>query len=351
MQRPQALKTVLAAVLGVALVAGAAGWWAAYTRSGQDWLLARILPALFAAHPVMSFDGLRVFLCGTGSPLVAPGHAQSCIAVMAGDELYVVDAGMGAAGTFQANGESMERLHTILLTHYHSDHITGIPDVNLNSWVAGRREPIRVLGPTGVQRVVDGFNEAFALDYGYRVAHHGAEFLPPDAGPMLAETIAPGVVLQKEGLVVTAFEVDHRPVEPAFGYRFDYRGRSVVVSGDTVVTANLQNAAKDADLLLHDALSLPIVRALGVAARQTGHRAAAIFDDIPSYHAHADELGALAEDAGVKLLALYHLLPAPRNYVMDQVFRRDLPDDALFTVDGMVFELPSGSDDIRVHTP
>lgn len=345
------MKAVLAAIMGVALVVGATGWWVVYTRSGQDWLLARTLPAFFETQPVMSFDGLRVFLCGTGSPLIAPGHAQSCIAVMAGDDLHIVDAGMGAAGTFQFNGESMVPLRTILLTHFHSDHITGIPDVNLNSWVAGRSEPIRVLGPTGVERVVAGFNEAFGLDYGYRVAHHGAEFLPPAAAPLLAETIAPGVVLQEDGLVVTAFPVDHRPVEPAVGYRFDYRGRSVVVSGDTVVTASLQTAAKGADLLLHDALSLPIVRALGVAAREAGNRGATILEDIPSYHAHAAELGALAAAAEVDMLALYHLLPVPRNYLMDQVFRRDLPNDAVFTVDGMVFELPSGSQDIHVRTP
>ena len=345
------MKAFLTTLAGVALLVATAGWYVVYTRSGQDWLLARTLPALFANQPVMSFDGLRVFLCGTGSPLIAPGHAQSCIAVMADDDLYVVDAGMGAAGTFQFNGESLMPLRSILLTHFHSDHITGIPDVNLNSWVMGRKEQIRVRGPVGVERVVAGFNEAFGLDYGYRTAHHGADFLPPELAPMLAETIEPGIVLEEDGLTITAFPVDHFPVEPAFGYRFDYRGRSVVVSGDTVVTVSLMNAAKGADLLFHDALCLPIIRALGTAAREAGNRGAAILQDIQSYHAHAVQLGPLVEAAEVDMLALYHLLPVPRNYLMDQVFRRDLPDDAVVTVDGMVFELPSGSEDIHVHTP
>lgn len=345
------LKAVFAVVAVVVLLLGAAGWFVTHTRSGQDWLLARTIPALFANQPVTSFDGLRVFLCGTASPLVAPGCAQSCVAVMAGDDLYIVDAGMSAAATFQFNGETLAPARALLLTHFHSDHITGIPDINLNSWVMGRRQPLRVLGPTGVERVVGGLNEAFALDYDYRVAHHGEALLPPELAPMAAETIAPGVVIEDDRLVVTAFPVDHRPVSPAVGYRFDYRGRSVVVSGDTVVTDSLRDAAQGADLLLHDVLSLPIVQALQAAAQAAGNRAAKIMADIPSYHALASELGALAESANVGQLAVYHFVPVPRNYLMEQIYRSELPSDAVMTVDGMVFELPGDSQEIDVHAP
>ena len=341
----------LALAFVAAVVAGAA-WYLAATSRGQDMALATSIPLLFGEAPVVSFDGLRVFVCGAASPLGAPGSAQTCVAVLAGEQLYIVDAGAGAAATFQFAGESLAPLQALLITHFHSDHITGIPDVNLNSWVMGRAMPLQVVGPVGVERVVAGFNEALALDYGYRVAHHGAELLPPELGPMQAKVIDNGVVLDRHGLVVTAFPVDHSPVAPAVGYRFDYGGRSVVISGDTVVTDTLRSAAQDADLLLHDVLSRPIVRALEAAARSTGRlRQAKVLADIQSYHAGADELGELADRAAVGQLALYHFVPVPSNFLMRRIYQRELPKDAVLTVEGTVFELPRGSDEIRIHAP
>lgn len=346
------MRRIAALALAALALLGAATWYLLGTRSGQDMALAALVPRLVDRAPVTEYDGLRVFLCGTASPLVAPGHAQACVAVLAGEDLYLVDAGMGAAGTFAFSGESLVPLRAVLLTHFHSDHITGLPDVNLNSWVAGRRQPLQVVGPIGVGRVVAGFNEAFALDYGYRVAHHGAAMLPLELAVLEARTVAAGIVLDQGGLVVTAFPVDHAPVAPAFGYRFDYRGRSVVVSGDTLVTDSMRTAARSADLLLHDALSLPIVRALEEGARAAGQlRLAKIMADIPSYHAHAAQLGELAASAGVRQLALYHFVPAPRNLLMRQVFRRDLPANAMLAEDGLVVELPGGSSAIDVHWP
>lgn len=339
-----AIALVLAAAIGV--------WFAVGTRSGQDMLFSRVATAVFSNTTDASFDGLRVFVCGSASPLIAPGHAQSCLAITAGDDLYLVDAGMGSIGPMQFAGEPLQHLRAIFVTHFHSDHITGIPDFNLNSWVTGRPEPLRVIGPAGVERVVAGFNEAFALDAGYRVAHHGDELLPSHLGVMAAESVREGVILTQDELTVTAFSVDHSPVTPAFGYRFDYGGRSVVVSGDTVLTESLREAATNADLLIHDALSLPMVSALERAARAAGsERAAKIFADIPSYHAHAAELPALAESANVGMLALYHFIPTPRNYLMWQMFKRDLPGDVVLTTDGTVFELPRGTEVVRVRQP
>ncbi len=146
--------------------------------------------------------------------------------------------------------------------------------------------------------------------------------------------------------------MDHSPVEPAYGYRFDYGGRSVVVSGDTVVTESLANAARRADLLLHDALSLPIVRALQAGAEQAGRaRQAKVLLDIQDYHAAAVDLPALAESAGVGMLALYHFVPAPGNILFERVFARDQPRETVMTVEGMVFELPRGTDQVRVRSP
>lgn len=334
-------------IVGLGLMVAVGATYVLGTRHGQDLALERAARGIFASVVPAEYDGLRVFLCGTGSPL--PGRAQACVAVTAGESLYLVDSGAGSPATMQMHGQPMAHLRAILLTHLHTDHITGIPDMNLASWVVGRGEPLRILGPVGVDRVVRGYNEVLALDRGFRVAHHGAELLAPELGVMHAETVEPGVVLEDNGLTITAFVVNHEPITPAFGYRFDYRGRSVVISGDTVVTDSLEAAARGADLLLHDVLSKRIVRTLEAAAIKAGaSRQAKIFADIPTYHAHAVELGPLAERTGVRMLGVYHFVPPPRNYLMERIYRHDLPNGTVLTRDGTEFKLPAESTAIHV---
>ena len=166
---------------------------------------------------------------------------------------------------------------------------------------------------------------------------------------MRAETVAPGVIVEDDGLTITAFTVNHAPIAPAYGFRFDYQGRSVVVSGDTVVTFNLEAAARAVDLLLHDVLSTRIVRTMEAAAAEAGaSRLAQIFDDITTYHAPAVELGGLVERTGVRMLGVYHFVPPPRNYLMERIYRLDLPADTVLTRDGTEFKLPAQSSAIHV---
>jgi ribonuclease Z len=332
-------------LVGVGLLAALA--W--QSPAVQDWLLQRLAGAVLRQAAAEDFDGLRVQLCGTSSPLPAPGRAQACVAIEAGGSLYVVDAGAGSAQVAALTGLPMASLRAVLLTHFHSDHIAALPEFNLNSWVAGRAAPLEVFGPAGVEQVVGGLNQAYGLDREYRVAHHGAELMRPDLGVMTPRPISVGRVLEHEGLSVTAFEVDHSPVRPAVGYRFDYRGRSVVVSGDAVVSAELIAAAQGADLLLQDALSLPIIQTLETAFR--GTRMEKILHDIQDYHAATSDMAALVESTGVGQLALYHLVPAPRNALFEKIFTRDLPLGTILTEDGMTFELPAGSDRIEVRSP
>ena len=313
----------------------------------QDLLLGRIIALATQPTPAAAFDGLRVFMCGTASPLPAPDRAQACVAVMAGERLYLVDAGAGSARTLSLARIDLSRLAGVLVTHFHSDHIASLGDFNLNSWVAGRPVPLEVFGPEGVTEVVAGFNMAYRLDAGYRVLHHGEELLPPELAVMQARTIEPGAVLAEDDFVVTAFRVDHDPVSPAVGYRFDYRGRSVVISGDAVVNDDLINAARDADLLLQDALSTPIVAALEKATQ--GTRVSKIFHDIPDYHAATEDMTRLLNATNVRQLALYHLVPPPQNFLLEKIFVRDLPTGTLLTEDGMTFDLPAGSEEINVY--
>jgi len=337
-------------LLSVVLALGAAYLAATRTTAGQDFVLQRMVQAAMSTPASEVYDGLRVFMCGTSSPLPAADRAQACVAITAGEDLYLVDAGAGSPRVMNVAREPLAGLQSILLTHFHSDHIAAIGDFNLLSWVAGRAQPLVIMGPPGVERVVAGFNEAYALDAGYRVAHHGAELLPPELYEMQAAVIEPGIILERNGLVVRAFNVDHQPVAPAVGYRFDFRGRSVVISGDTVAAAELREAAQGADLLLHDAISLPIIRAMEDGARSAGRaRQAQILHDIQGYHAATTTLPELALEAGVKQLALYHLVPPPQNFLLEKVFARDLPDGVIITDDAMVFELPANSEEILVR--
>ena len=295
------------------------------------------------------FDGLKITLCGTSSPIPAPGRAQACVAVETPEHLYIVDAGSGSAATANLSGVPMEKLRGILITHFHSDHISDIGDFNLNSWVAGRPEPLQIIGPRGVDRIVDGFNMAYELDRGYRVAHHGAELLNPKLGTLQAKTIAEGVIVDQDGLRITAFEVSHPPIEPAFGYRLDYGGRSVVISGDSLVTDKIIEISNGADVVLHDAMSLQLVRGAAGMARTTGNtRLATVLQDIQDYHATTEDLSRLSSEAEIGQLALYHLVPAPRNAMALRAFSNDIPEGALLTEDGMVISLPAGSEEIGI---
>jgi len=344
------MKNVVKFLAGLSILAITIGIGVWNSRAGQDWLLEHAVAAAMKRPAGLGEpEGLKVFLCGTSSPLPAPGRAQACVAVFAGKSLYLVDAGAGSAQVAALGRLPLEHLEAVFLTHFHSDHIAALPEFNLNSWVAGRPKPMVVFGPPGVAEIVEGLNDAYRLDLTYRVAHHGEELLPPSLGVMEAELMEADTVLDREDLTITSFQVNHDPVRPAVGYRFDYRGRSVVISGDATVTPGLIDAATGADLLLQDSLSLPLVKSLEKAS--AGSRMEKIFFDIQDYHAHTGDLSGLVAKSGVRQLALYHLVPPPRNALFEKIFSRDLPEGTIISQDGMIFELPTGSDEVIVITP
>ncbi len=336
--------------------------WLAGCTAIEDRLLARAASraATESADALFREDALRALICGSSSPLAHPTRAKSCTAVFAAGRLWVVDVGPGSWNRVALWRIPGERIGALLLTHFHSDHIGELGEWNLQTWVAGRRSALRVFGPAGVARVVAGFAEAYALDSRYRIAHHGAELLPPEAGRMRALPIAldpggaPTLVHEAEGLRISAFAVAHEPATPALGYRFDWRGRSVVVSGDTAASAGLAAAARGADLLVHDALAPQIVEAIGKAAADAGRaRVAKVMRDIPSYHATPLEAAALANEAGVRLLVLSHLVPPPPNALAARIFARGVDalreGDWLLADDGLLVELPLDSDRIETR--
>ena len=308
-------------------------------------------------------DALRVAICGSSAPLPSADRAKACVAVFAGGKFYVVDVGPESVENLVMWGIPLSSIGGVLLTHFHSDHIGDLGELNLQSWAAGRPAPLAVYGGPGVEAVVDGFNIAYRLDQGYRTAHHTAKAMPPETWPMRARPIAlPGastpakdrtaVVLDEGGLRITAIEVDHAPIEPAYAYRFDYKGRSALITGDLKAHAPLSAAARGADLMVSEAISLSMTRALGNGARAAGRdQAAKIMHDIEDYHITPEQSAWLANEAGVKLLVFYHLLPAPDGWLPRRLFAQGIDEarQGAWTIanDGSLYTLPLGSREIR----
>jgi ribonuclease Z len=305
-------------------------------------------------------DGLHLALCGTGSPFPDPSRAGPCSAIIAGDRLFIVDTGEGSARNLGYMGIPAAKIEAIFLTHFHSDHIDGLGPFMLQRWGVGTfQTPTPVYGPTGVDKVVDGFRAAYVLDFGYRVAHHSEKIMPPggSGGKGMPFALPPAgqgddvVVLNDKGLKVTAFRVDHAPIDPAVGYRFDYKGRSVVISGDTKKTPSVQAVAKGADILVHEALQPSLVKILETEfADHNLNNMSQVMRDILNYHTTPEEAAAQAAAAGAKQLVLNHIVPPMPVRFAYPAFLGDAAKfyDQPITVgeDGMLFSLPANSTSI-----
>ena len=343
------MKKIGIGLLALAALLGSASFALFYTHAGQDFLFSQGA-AQMASVDIETFDGLEAMVCGSSSPLPSATRAQACIVVRAGEQMFVVDAGSGSASVLALNRVPLQHLKGVLLTHFHSDHIADLWGVNLNSWVAGRPQPLLVIGPPGVDRVVSGANIMYSQDHAYRVAHHGSDLLPPELGILRPQPIPLGLFFDYDGLAITAFPVDHSPIEPAYGYRFEYKGRSIVITGDTIVTDELAAAADGVDVLFTDALSQDLVEGIAGAADAMGMaNRAQVLLDVLDYHASTESLGELDDRIELGQMILYHLVPPPLNGVTEQIFRRGLPSDAVISYDGMRVRLPADSEAIEIR--
>jgi ribonuclease Z len=320
----------------------------------------RQLPQLMAGDSLAGLpDGLHVAIVGSGSPLPDPRRGSPCAVVLAGERMFIVDAGEGSSVTMNRMQLDAGRIEAMLLTHFHSDHIGGISSVNLQRWIAeGVDTPMRILGPPGVERVVNGLNEAYALDGSYRTAHHGEQVATPGIRAMVAEPFEvptedePLVLIDDDGLKVTAFVVDHSPVAPVVGFRFDYAGRSIVISGDTVYSPSLVNASRGVDLLVHDALGPSMLKLVEDAAGDAGLKARQkVMADIRDYHATPQDAARAATEAGAGALALTHIVPPLPLKALEEPFlgdTRDRFDGPLWLAeDGDLYSLPRGGSGVK----
>lgn len=301
-------------------------------------------------------DGLHVYVCGSGSPLADAERAGPCLAVLAGKDAFVFDSGSGSVRKLLRMGFPVEKLRAVFLTHLHSDHLDGLSELLLQAWVGGSRSaPLPVYGPAGTDRVIAGFREVYALDSGYRIAHHGPKVVYP-AGfggvaqiiPVPTGTPAKATVWEADGVRITSIKVAHPPIQPAYAYRVDYKGRSVAISGDTVYSPDFVASAEGVDVMFHEALNKPMLNAMSKALRQHGRpNAAQLMIDIQDYHATPADAARAAQNARARALVLYHLVPSVPSGMLEAAFVGDAGKrfDGTLKVsrDGMFVTLPAGS--------
>ena len=270
-----------------------------------------------------------VFL-GTGSPIPSPDRCGCGHVIVAGERHVLVDCGYGSARRLLPAGIIPATIDTAVFTHMHTDHITDVPDFLNMRWTSGATTPLRVFGPTGTKKMIDGFLMALEDDIRFRTAHHPGKLHPDGIKVEVTEVAAtPDATsfLNEGGLSLQSFAVDHFPVVPAFGYKATFDGRSAVLSGDTKMCDSLLAAATGADLLVSDALNLTLFQQMIERVRPVRPIPASLFDDVPSYHIHTDQVAKLARDAGVGKLVLSHLMPnLPNNPEMEAQFAAGVSD-------------------------
>jgi ribonuclease Z len=243
---------------------------------------------------------IEITLLGTGSPIPDPNRAGPSTLVRAGGQVFLVDCGRGVLQRAAAVGVGAAGLSALLLTHLHSDHIGDLGDLLITRWVSTfvpDPPPLPIVGPPGTAEVVEATLKAFGHDIGYRIAHHADLTAPP---PIEVHEHTEGTVWDRDGVSIRVAPTDHRPVAPTIGFRIESGAVSVVLAGDTVPCASLDQLAAGADALVHTVIRKDILT----------HVPQQRIKDVCDYHSSVQEAAATAARAGVDTLVLTHYVPA-----------------------------------------
>jgi ribonuclease Z len=275
-------------------------------------MLKRLATALLltAAIPAQA-DDIRVTLLGTGTPLPSPVRFSQSTLVEAGQEKLLFDMGRGATIRLTQIDVPLSAVTAHFITHMHSDHVVGLPDIWLTGWIpvpyGNRKTPFVLYGPQGTKDMATHLTAAFAEDQRIRIED---EQVAPEGIAFDAHEIAPGPVFEKNGVTVTAFEVNHGPkIQPAYGYRIDYDGKSVVISGDTKYDERVAEAAKGADLLVHEVAYIDA----GTIAKFPNYQ------EVLDHHTTPTEAGRIFALANPKVAVFSHIVSRSTDQSQEQI--------------------------------
>jgi ribonuclease BN (tRNA processing enzyme) len=290
----------------------------------------RSLAALFAfallataAAPSPAASGspaskTQVVILGTGTPVADPEASGPAVAIVVNGASYLVDCGPGVvrrAAAAERKGISALRvtnIKVVFITHLHSDHTLGYPDLIFSPWVLGRKEPLESYGPRGLQSMTDHIEKAWEKDIDVRT--NGLEHANRTGYKVHVHEIAPGIIYKDANVTVTAFLVAHGSWDQSFGYRFDTADRSIVLSGDTAPTESVVKACHGCDVLLHE-----------VYNTVDPSRSPDWLKYLRAFHTSTFELAKIATEAKPGLLILYHQgygHPTPEAQILAEIKQR-----------------------------
>ena len=282
---------------------------------------------LFAQQPIQPENRTQVVMLGTGTPQPDPDRSGSATAIVVNGSAYLVDFGPGvvrraAAARLDRGISALEptNLRVVFLTHLHSDHTAGYPDLILTPWVMGRQVPLEVYGPKGLKNMTEHILSAYQEDIAIRTT--GMEHGSPDGWRVNVHEIKSGVVYKDGNVTVTAFPTRHGDWKETYGYRFDTADRSIVITGDTTPVQATIDACRGCDVLIHEAQTLKYINN-PLKANSQGYDVPAY---VAKYHTTTAQLAELATKARPGLLITYH---NPITLRPERRPRASTPDDVL----------------------
>lgn len=277
---------------------------------------------------------LTAILLGTGTPRAYPNAAKAGVVVLAGERALLVDCGGETVRQLIACGVMPHRIEDVFWTHHHSDHNSGFFDLFISGWrthvgvIEERKCALRVYGPTNTRDVIEPIHRAMSYDIGFRLSYNKSN---PQGAQIEYSMLDEGVIYDVDGLRVTSFLVDHRPVEPAVGYVFEYGGKKLIISGDTRPVPQMIEYSKGADLLIHEAFQRDWLDGMALENPQFATQVL----NPAKYHTTTLEAAQIARDAKVKHLVLTHHIPQPaHNAEAESAYTKGMSEiyDGKFTI-------------------
>jgi len=274
-------------------------------------------------------ERIRIYTVGTSSPM--PGkRVQTGTAVIVNGHFFMFDVGDGVVRKAEDMGLPLDHLDGIFMTHWHSDHMMDLPRLINRSWLLGRTNDLHLYGPEGTDTLNQAINQYLQIENRHRVDHHGIDIMDiSKARAIPHEFVLAGgsqkIIYQQDGITITAFDVNHEPIEPAVGYAIEYQGKKVIISGDTKKNELVQEMAQNADVLIHEVLMISFLKQMETELEARGMlRNQKIIHDIQDYHTAPAEVVEVAEQARVKKLVLHHFGPAPDYRVIKNLYKKEL---------------------------